>query len=396
MKTSSLCFALAMLPWSLFASDVTGTWKSDFDSQIGQQNYTFTLKQEGTKLTGKANSEAGDRKREAELKEGKVEGDAVSFVEMLTIQDNEIRISYAGKLSADGNEIKFTREVGEFAKAEIVARREPTASSRRHLRRRPSASRPESLSPLRTLKAMSGWPTRASKAAQTLERSSTSRLPNTKSPDLYRAERYSMDSFSWPVPNGNYVVKLSFRGNLRRHYRPRTARVFLQRPRARVQGFRRLGQGRRAVARYVETVEVEVTDGFSKSPLLPRSRTRKSTRLRSFRRQRPTAVRHSTPAATAVAAVTPAATRRHQRQPLPAPAAIPVLQIDAGKVTGTVSPTLYGLMTEEINFSYEGGIYGELIRNRTFKANRAESACSGVPSATRRSRSTRTSRSMPR
>ena len=30
---------------------------------------------------------------------------------------------------------------------------------------------------------------------------------------------------------------------------------------------------------------------------------------------------------------------------------------------------LYGLMTEEINFSYEGGIYGELIRNRTFKAN---------------------------
>ena len=32
-----------------------------------------------------------------------------------------------------------------------------------------------------------------------------------------------------------------------------------------------------------------------------------------------------------------------------------------------VSPRLYGLMTEEINFSYEGGLYGELIRNRTFK-----------------------------
>ena len=30
---------------------------------------------------------------------------------------------------------------------------------------------------------------------------------------------------------------------------------------------------------------------------------------------------------------------------------------------------LYGLMTEEINFSYEGGIYGELIRNRSFKAD---------------------------
>jgi alpha-N-arabinofuranosidase len=52
-----------------------------------------------------------------------------------------------------------------------------------------------------------------------------------------------------------------------------------------------------------------------------------------------------------------------------APAAIPVLQIKADQVTTKVSPMLYGLMTEEINFSYEGGLYGELIRNRTFKAN---------------------------
>src|SRR5262249_28483707 len=32
-----------------------------------------------------------------------------------------------------------------------------------------------------------------------------------------------------------------------------------------------------------------------------------------------------------------------------------------------ISPTLYGLMTEEINYSYDGGLYGELIRNRAFK-----------------------------
>jgi alpha-N-arabinofuranosidase len=48
---------------------------------------------------------------------------------------------------------------------------------------------------------------------------------------------------------------------------------------------------------------------------------------------------------------------------------IPVLQIKADQVAAQVSPMLYGLMTEEINFSYEGGIYGELVRNRTFKAN---------------------------
>ena len=29
--------------------------------------------------------------------------------------------------------------------------------------------------------------------------------------------------------------------------------------------------------------------------------------------------------------------------------------------------TLYGLMTEELNFSYDGGLYAELVRNRVFK-----------------------------
>jgi alpha-N-arabinofuranosidase len=48
---------------------------------------------------------------------------------------------------------------------------------------------------------------------------------------------------------------------------------------------------------------------------------------------------------------------------------VPTLQIKADQVVAKASPTLYGLMTEEINYSYEGGLYGELIRNRTFKAN---------------------------
>ena len=34
-----------------------------------------------------------------------------------------------------------------------------------------------------------------------------------------------------------------------------------------------------------------------------------------------------------------------------------------------VSPTLYGLMTEEINYSYDGGLYAEMVRNRTFRSD---------------------------
>lgn len=42
------------------------------------------------------------------------------------------------------------------------------------------------------------------------------------------------------------------------------------------------------------------------------------------------------------------------------------LQIDAQSPVARVSPTLYGLMTEEINHSYDGGLYPEFIRDRAF------------------------------
>ncbi|RXH57118.1 alpha-L-arabinofuranosidase C-terminal domain-containing protein [Granulicella sibirica] len=42
------------------------------------------------------------------------------------------------------------------------------------------------------------------------------------------------------------------------------------------------------------------------------------------------------------------------------------LDIDATRVVSPVSPTLYGLMTEEINHSYDGGLYAEMIQNRSF------------------------------
>src|SRR5436853_5673706 len=45
------------------------------------------------------------------------------------------------------------------------------------------------------------------------------------------------------------------------------------------------------------------------------------------------------------------------------------LNIDVKSSKAPVSPTLYGLMTEEINYSYDGGLYAELLRNRTFRNN---------------------------
>src|SRR5689334_13645134 len=48
------------------------------------------------------------------------------------------------------------------------------------------------------------------------------------------------------------------------------------------------------------------------------------------------------------------------------------LTVHADRPGVKISPMLYGLMTEEINHSYDGGIYAELIRNRAFKDNRTQ------------------------
>ena len=86
-------------------------------------------------------------------------------------------------------------------------------------------------------------------------------IANTSDPMIYRAEHYSMDSFSWPLPNGKYQVKLHFAETYDGITGP-GERVFS----FTVQGhefkdfdvWKKAGGPLRA---YVETVDVEVTDG---------------------------------------------------------------------------------------------------------------------------------------
>jgi alpha-N-arabinofuranosidase len=48
------------------------------------------------------------------------------------------------------------------------------------------------------------------------------------------------------------------------------------------------------------------------------------------------------------------------------------LELDLARPGHAVSPMLYGLMTEEINHSYDGGLYAELVRNRSFMDDRKD------------------------
>jgi hypothetical protein len=98
-----------------------GKWKTEFESQIGTQKYTFEFKLEDGKLAGKAIGVRDTGTNEVKITELKVDKDEITFVEPLTLQDNEMRIEYKGKLKDD--EIKLHRKVGDFAEYDIVAKR---------------------------------------------------------------------------------------------------------------------------------------------------------------------------------------------------------------------------------------------------------------------------------
>jgi enterochelin esterase-like enzyme len=126
IRTTVAFLALVACSFSARAEGVSGTWKAEFDTVRGLQKYTFTLTQDGTTLAGKASVDVNGEKREFDLQEVKVDGDTVSFVELVDFQGNELRITYSGKLA--GEEIKFTRQVGDFSTLEAVATREAATS----------------------------------------------------------------------------------------------------------------------------------------------------------------------------------------------------------------------------------------------------------------------------
>lgn len=110
--------ASAFVATAAYAQDISGTWNASFDSQVGQQTYTYTLKVEGGALTGQSKSNLG-----ASALKGTVTGTNVTFVENLDYQGQVLAITYTGQIvSAD--EIKFKRDVGGQGGEEFTAKRQ--------------------------------------------------------------------------------------------------------------------------------------------------------------------------------------------------------------------------------------------------------------------------------
>lgn len=104
MKWLPMLFAL--FAFSALAADISGNWKATAEGPNGSMERTFTFKQDGAKVTGETTSEFTGK---SAITDGKVEGDTVTFTIAAKFGDQDIKLSYKGKIA--GSEIKFTSEM---------------------------------------------------------------------------------------------------------------------------------------------------------------------------------------------------------------------------------------------------------------------------------------------
>ena len=125
--TIALVFA-----FSIMAADVTGKWTFEQPGRGGNPGrpVTITLKQDGAKLTGQVPGfgRGGDAPPPpAEVTDGKVDGNNVSFTVKREMGGNTVVTKYEGVVDGDSMKLKITRDTQNGPNTtEVVAKKSTT------------------------------------------------------------------------------------------------------------------------------------------------------------------------------------------------------------------------------------------------------------------------------
>lgn len=90
------------------AADVAGTYTGEIQGGRGPQKVTMMLAVDGAKVTGTVSGRGPDPMK---IDDGKIDGDTISFTTTMSMNGNEVKMTYTGKVKGDGS-IEFTREGG--------------------------------------------------------------------------------------------------------------------------------------------------------------------------------------------------------------------------------------------------------------------------------------------
>lgn len=129
-RVSIIVLVAGMLAAAASAADIGGQWKAQFKTNYGTDlqgnplprengETTFTFRQNGEELTGTVTSTAFP---ETQIREGKVNGDQISFALMRKFGGRERKMIYTGTVT--GNEISFKTSIEGFGRGvQMVAKK---------------------------------------------------------------------------------------------------------------------------------------------------------------------------------------------------------------------------------------------------------------------------------
>jgi hypothetical protein len=106
-----LVVALLISPAAANAADVNGTWKGAFDFNGNSIPLSLNLKVSGTDVTGTVE---GLPNTPAEIHEGKIDGDNVTFWVNTDYQGTTYKLVYKGKIAADHIDFEFGTDDGSW------------------------------------------------------------------------------------------------------------------------------------------------------------------------------------------------------------------------------------------------------------------------------------------
>jgi hypothetical protein len=107
MKSVRVMVAMSLAAVCLWAADATGKWTAEMQGPGGNtRTVTMNLKADASKLTGTV---TGGRGGEAEISDGKVDGNDLSFSVVREFNGNKVTSTYKGKL--DGDVIHFNMKM---------------------------------------------------------------------------------------------------------------------------------------------------------------------------------------------------------------------------------------------------------------------------------------------
>lgn len=97
MKIRFLAFALLLAATPAFAADIDGKWVGSIDSPNGAMAVTYTFKSEGNTFTGTTAAPDGS---DLPIKDGKIDGNKISFTLTLDFGQGPTTFVYTGEVSA--------------------------------------------------------------------------------------------------------------------------------------------------------------------------------------------------------------------------------------------------------------------------------------------------------